>query len=620
MKNKSVTDASGVNLSSCDLGSHILPSLLDGLQDAVFLLDRSFILFYVNERAQRVAKAAYNVDVQVGSSMVYAFPEHRWNDLKIFFSRVFEGETVQYDIQSKDTGTWLHCYYFPLRNGSGDIVGCCARVRDITLEKKAREIEQKRLELERQHHHARQLFEEFMRHSPLPGWITDEKGIQCYMNPIYMSAYGLTEEDNGSSIFELFPHDLATAYYENNLRVLREGKAVETVEEALLPDGSFQLLKIYKFPLLLNDVRMVAGWAVNITEQLRLQDELQQSVERYHFANEATSDAIYDWNIATRTIMREKQFETLFGYPEKTFTLRYHLARIHPDDVELFKESVFATLRNSDMDRWQVEYRLRGANNRYYHIVDKAYVIRKDGKAVRVIGAIQDVTHMKALQERLLTEERSRKQQIVRSIIEAQEQERRNLSVELHDNVNQMLASCKLMLEVACDGGEMTAVMTRKSYRALGDIITEIRRICHDLNPSALEDIGLTDAVQQVVDVINSTDKMQVAFTAYDCTEKSAIASNDRVAIFRIIQEQLNNILKHARATKAGITIRKNGQQVLLLIEDNGVGFDVKKARKGLGLRNIQNRVDYYHGSLKINSQPGKGTRMEINMKLEIAD
>ena len=248
--------------------------------------------------------------------------------------------------------------------------------------------------------------------------------------------------------------------------------------------------------------------------------------------------------------------------------------------------------------------------------MDKAFIVRENGKAVRIIGALQDITEYKQLQEKLILQEESKKRAIVRSIIETQEKERRQLSVELHDNVNQILSSCKLMLEVAKENEDKAPLLTEKSYQSIQLAMAEIRKISHDLNPSAVEDFGLKEAITEMIDKINLSGKIKIVFRFAVTGKKIQLKSEDKIAIYRIVQEQINNIIKHAHAKNVMIDINLKSSIVYLLLEDDGKGFNIKKTNKGIGLKNIYHRVEYYHGTISIDTARNKGCKMSITLNI----
>jgi two-component system sensor histidine kinase UhpB len=361
---------------------------------------------------------------------------------------------------------------------------------------------------------------------------------------------------------------------------------------------------------------MIGGWSIEITEEAKLQEQLTNSIERYSFVNEATSDAIYDWDPTGNILYRGKGFAILFGYHDPYVPLDFRFSHIHPSDLERVKKTYLRALKDASLKRWKLKYRLRDAKGNYKNVVDKAFILRENGKVLRIIGAIQDITEYNQLQEKLVLQEESKKRAIVRSIIETQEKERRQLSVELHDNVNQILSSCKLMLELAKENKDKAPLLTEKSYQSIQLAITEIRKISHNLNPSAVEDFGLREAITEMVDKINLSEKVKVEFKFLAKAKKIPLKSEDKIAVYRIVQEQLNNILKHANAKNVFIELALKPPKIHLFIEDDGNGFNPKKINKGLGLKNIHHRVEYYHGNIDIESGKNKGCKMTITLNI----
>jgi len=228
-----------------------------------------------------------------------------------------------------------------------------------------------------------------------------------------------------------------------------------------------------------------------------------------------------------------------------------------------------------------------------------------------VAGWAIELTKQVLLQKQLLKQENKNKRAIIRSIINTQEKERRQFSVELHDNVNQIISSCKLMLEVALENESKRMELIQKSYVSLKEAIAEIRTISHNLNPSALDDIGLVEAIAEMVDRINSSGKLSVEFDHFRYRLKH-LSSEKRITVYRILQESLNNTLKYANASHVWITLYSNEAHLLLTVRDNGVGFDLAKTKKGLGLRNILHRVEYNRGKIKLESAPGRGCTIKV--------
>ena len=589
--------------------------IFDHIDESFFSFDKEGNLLHLNKPGQQILKKSYGIELAVGENVIQKLPAERRQGFAEIIARVLAGEAIQYELEIPSRNTWIHCKYFPSFGADGRTNGLYGVVKDITAKKEMGRLEQKAEVIEQTLFQSRLLFEQFMQNSPLVAWLTDRRGVMRYMNPVYLKTYGFTEADFGKSIYEMFTAQMAIDYHFSNQEVIKTGKAVETIEKGVKANGEKQVLKIYKFPLQVDNQTMVGGWAVDITDQVELQEKLINSVERYEYVNEATSDAIYDWNIATGRIYRGNGYETLFGYTEREVSIRTRLSLIHPEDREYYKKTVFAALRAGKEDKWKIEYRFRDTHGNYKTIVDKAFIMRSGKRAVRVIGAIQDITAQKELQQQLIQQEKKSKQELIKSIIETQEKERRQLSVELHDNVNQMLASCKLMLEVANENGSNAKMLTEKAYQSIQTVIDEIRRISHDLNPSAIVDVGLVDAIEQLIGKINLAGKINIQFLPNRPTYSQYLSEEDKIAIFRIVQEQLNNILKHAKARNVIIRLEVINGITKLCIKDDGIGFDLAKCKRGLGLRNIYNRVEYYGGTVNIATSEGKGCEMRIVLK-----
>jgi signal transduction histidine kinase len=233
-------------------------------------------------------------------------------------------------------------------------------------------------------------------------------------------------------------------------------------------------------------------------------------------------------------------------------------------------------------------------------------------------GWAVDINQENKLQKKLIEQEKRNKRKIIKSALEVQEKERQELSAELHDNVNQILTSCKLLLEASQVKRDMIDQLIHKCNHSLQQAITEIRRISHTLNPSSINDIGLIAAINEMLERINITGKVHFTFE-YNLSQCiDMLKHEDQVAIYRTIQESVSNIIKHSKAKNAMIRICSDASGVLLIIKDDGIGLDIEKVKKGLGLKTINNRVQYYNGKLKLDSSLGKGCIMKIFFNMPV--
>jgi two-component system sensor histidine kinase UhpB len=354
-------------------------------------------------------------------------------------------------------------------------------------------------------------------------------------------------------------------------------------------------------------------------ERKRTLEHLRVSNERFNTVVKATNDAIWDWDIVTNKIfMVGDTYKQLFGYNWVDADAPQDLweSIIHPDDRVRVLEKLSAIIHEGALSKWEDEYRLRKSNGEYAQVHDRGYIMYSaEGRPVRMIGAIQDITLRKRAEEIVLKElaiqQRLKQQQITEVVLGAQERERFELGQELHDNINQILATCRLYLDVAIEEREPRLELLIKSRNNISMAIEEIRRLSKELITPSLNDLGLVQSIQELIRSIQMVKKMKIRL-AISGLDENSLLPEQKINVYRIIQEQLNNILKHAQANSVMIELNKEEEQIRLLMADDGKGFDPRKRRDGVGISNIISRAELYNGRVEIDSAPGKGCRLEV--------
>ncbi|HMK27282.1 MAG TPA: PAS domain S-box protein [Chitinophagaceae bacterium] len=234
---------------------------------------------------------------------------------------------------------------------------------------------------------------------------------------------------------------------------------------------------------------------------------------------------------------------------------------------------------------------------------------------VRLVLA-NDVTQ-KIKAEAELAEQRRAQQQLIRETsIQVQEKEREEIGKELHDNITQILAASKFYIDYAIKNGAPESSQLQKSQEHITLAIQEIRKLSHSLIAPSLGDISLLEAIEKLTGEIQLTTSLRIKLIRETYNE-SLLNKDLKLTFYRIIQEQLNNILKHAGAKKVIIQLITLSGYIRLSVKDDGQGFDSNKKAAGIGLRNIKNRVEFYDGTAEINSSPGKGCTLEITIPIK---
>lgn len=348
-------------------------------------------------------------------------------------------------------------------------------------------------------------------------------------------------------------------------------------------------------------------------------EQMRISNERYDNMLKATHDLVWDWNLETGNFYRNSEgLRKVYGIDdEKSIQNVYSwMERIHPADHIKVQRVINDILHATDEDTFDVEYRFKRDDGEYSFIYDRGVIVRnKEGKPLRMIGAAQNVTDRKKLEQELLEQELDKQKFISQATIDTQEGERREIGKELHDNVNQVLTTTKLYLDLSLSSPELKDELIKKSSKNIIYVINEIRQLSRSLMDPSIGDLGLLDSINDLVENINTTRKLHVSLSA-SCHLEEHLNESQKLMIFRILQEAMNNTIKYAQATSVQLSLRIVGGNLELSIVDDGKGFEIETVKKGAGLKNIQNRVYLTGGKLLIDSAPGKGCKIIINFPI----
>lgn len=203
---------------------------------------------------------------------------------------------------------------------------------------------------------------------------------------------------------------------------------------------------------------------------------------------------------------------------------------------------------------------------------------------------------------------------VLSAALEAQEKERQMLAAELHENVTQILTTCKLILEHNESCSKSAA--TQKAISYLQQVINRVRGISHWLNPKQLSEIGLVASIREMIQELTPTGQPLILLHAPDPQLLAHLQAPIQLSLFRIIQEQCSNIVRYAKATHADINLQLSFDAVELTITDNGIGFNLDETPFGLGLRNIKSRAENHEGRMHLDTAPGMGCRLLVHLPL----
>jgi two-component system, NarL family, sensor kinase len=290
------------------------------------------------------------------------------------------------------------------------------------------------------------------------------------------------------------------------------------------------------------------------------------------------------------------------------------------------KDSIYKINSATALAEMQTKYEVQKKENT---IIEQKYNLTRKNYFIYGIAGILAITLLfgyaffrnrkKTQQLRIQQLEAQQKQKTIQAVLQAEEEERKRIAGDLHDSVAQKIVVAKMNLESLGNKiNEMTGP-EQKIYQNITSLLdesaTEVRNLSHSMMPQAFSHSGLTDAVKDFLDKVPVRD-LHIHFDAEG--DFTAIKETTSLMIYRIIQEAVQNVLKHAKATTLDVAMIAENNECDITIEDNGVGFDTTAAalKQSTGLKNIQSRIDYLNGKLEISSKPGKGTMLVLYVPL----
>ena len=293
----------------------------------------------------------------------------------------------------------------------------------------------------------------------------------------------------------------------------------------------------------------------------------------------------------------------LYGYDEDEF-LQLDIRQLRlPSDRAALDGRVKEALELEKPPKYIVTHVRK--NGQHLIVEVSAAKMDYDGVSSFLIS-LNDYTHRAHLEREIDDLRVTAQKNIMKATLEGQEKQREEIGKELHDNINQVLATVWLLLSLLRTEDAAKVDIISKSKESVSYCIDEIRRLSHSLTPPSLKEITLRESIEGLIKNIPFVKGEQVKLDIAGL-EEDTLSDGLKVNIYRIIQEQLNNILNYSSASLIQVRLTRNYYNLTLLIEDNGRGFDVKARRKGIGLANIMNRAELYNGQAVIESSPGAG-------------
>ncbi|MCR6720168.1 MAG: PAS domain S-box protein [Chitinophagaceae bacterium] len=573
----------------------ILPAwqeLLDACQAGLFLIDRDFNIRWVNEYARRFRGRTCNeAEIEPGVPFISILPDARVQEVELVLQRVINGETISYHVPYKcldESVAWVSVSYSTIRDDAGDVVFICITLFDIS--------DLKRNELAV--HESEQRWKSALEGAGNGVWEHNFQTGRTFFSSYYKKMLGYNESEFS---------DLRKSW--QNIIHPDDRKLVESI------DHSYQTGKIDNHAIEYRLKNSQGGYTwvldtgmllerddngrpirlIGTTKDISLRKEAQEQL----LASEERFISFMDHSPTMTWIMDEHHvYHYINEVYKKTFNITNEV--VGRSLYDLFPKEMCEVFVRNNMRVWEegraleVQEYAQGPNGEVLTLQIFKFPLKTEN-GVRMLGGVGlDITD-KVMTEKILAEERERnKRALIQGIIDAQEKERDELAYALHENVNQVLTSAKLMLEFAAEKPELGHEFVQRSLPYISEAITELRSLSHGLRPATLNDISLEAAIVEAVQAANNKGKVRVAYSYKNTGMRRQVPADIQLVLLRTAQEQLSNTIKHAAAKNAEVYLQLDDELVTLEVRDNGRGFDTRAQGHGVGLNNIINRVEFH--------------------------
>jgi PAS domain S-box-containing protein len=344
--------------------------------------------------------------------------------------------------------------------------------------------------------------------------------------------------------------------------------------------------------------------------------KLKEEKQRLELALVGGGLGLWDWTLSSGRVVMSEHWAAIMGYEagEMVETMERLVEQIHPDDQPGLAEATRRYLEHP-VGYYRHEYRIRNRAGEWRWVQTSGRVFEQDaqGAPLRMVGTHQDITEQKAAAEtirnmelEMLNLKIAEQRAIASSFLNGQEEERKRLARELHDGIGQLLSALKIQLSMQAVSAEI--------QRSVDLIMRETVRINNNLMPLVLQDFGLEAGLRQLIEKNRELSQADMYFY---CDLKGMRFSPElEIGVFRITQEATSNALKYAQAQQISVQLTLQQDELLLMIEDDGLGFDpavkMKRLEKGFGLFNMHYRAETLQGQLQIESSPGRGCLIHV--------
>ncbi|MFT3844620.1 MAG: PAS domain S-box protein [Lacibacter sp.] len=569
--------------------------LIEHISSGIYALDRNWNVLYMNKIAADLFKC--DRDKIVGKNMWNEFPHLKLGKFyKAYLHAMHTQQEVFLEDYSEYFNIWGAVNAFPSPEGIVIVF------RDVTEEKKAELAYLKSQEQYRQM--VERISDSFISLDKDYNYVflNQQAGDLIRMNP---------DELIGKNVWEVFPDVVGSSTYNSFIKAMKEQVYVSCVDY-------YQPLDLWQENHIYPSENGLSVFIRNISEQKRNEIAAKENEEVRNLIMSSALDAIICVDKESKVIFWNTRAEILFGWGFDEVKGKDISEIIIPPKYRAKHESGMNRYNESGETRISGKMKEMSALNRdgKEFPIEFFMIPIKSGTTEFFCAFIRDISERKDLEKKLITQQKAAAIDITLTALLAQEKERNIIGQELHDNVNQILAGTKMMLQLVKSNYKTNKDFLDKCIDNLGDAIRENRKIAHEMVTPDIKNQELTDLLKNLAEEMFNTQNIEVNIQ-HENFDENILTPNQKITLYRIAQEQCSNILKYASASRVLLNLENKNKTISFIIEDNGIGMNTDKKPEGIGLKNIKSRLSVFNGKSKIISSPGNGFALHVEIPVQ---
>ena len=575
----------------------IYRSMIGRISDGLVSLDKEGYYTYVNNKAGQILNR--KPSGLLGKNIWKEFPQLVDQPFFKAYERAVSSQSYVFlEVYDRSVARWIENHIYPSPDGISILL------MDITEHKKK---ESNLAKLAKRN----ALILDVMQYSFL---LTDAELNIIDVNPAFCKTLGYSYEELLKMNVEDFDVALTPDEIKQNLKKTIDSGIIKFETKNKKKNGEIIFVEVVLTEMEINGQFYFASFGRDISESKRAQQQIINEKKLSDSIINSLPGIFYSYDKDGNFLRWNKNFETVSKYSTEEIAAMHPLDFFDTDKKELLKEKIEAVFEKG-MSEVEAHFFTKEKEKIPYYLNGKLGYI--DGKAC-LLGMGIDISERRKAEETLrlmeteiLNQKVQEQKTVTRAILKAEEAERNYIGRELHDNINQILASTKLYLSMAAKQNPRVNNLIKYPMELIDNTISEIR-LLSSKNVTPVRNINLKELIQLLVENLNVNTRLK---TIFDYKITNEIDDDDlKINIYRIVQEQVNNTLKHAAALHANISIEMIENVIRIALSDDGKGFDTNKRKEGIGITNMINRVESFNGKIDIESAPGKGCKIKIEI------